>query len=95
MDEAHKGTLNTDVLMGLFRKVLARRRDVKLGVTSATMNAERFSAFYVELHNLTFPVELSPSTSSSPKLPVKIISTAQSIKFFKPTSLNPLATFSS
>src|SRR5579862_6122841 len=46
MDEAHERALNTDVLMGLFKKILARRRDLKLIVTSATMNSKRFSDFY-------------------------------------------------
>jgi len=46
MDEAHERALNTDVLMGLIKKVLARRRDLKLIVTSATMNSKRFSDFY-------------------------------------------------
>ena len=46
MDEAHERSLNTDVLMGLMKKILARRRDLKLIVTSATMNAERFAQFY-------------------------------------------------
>ncbi|CAG8620152.1 11452_t:CDS:10 [Funneliformis mosseae] len=41
MDEAHERSLQTDVLMGLLRQVLSRRRDIKLIVTSATMNAEK------------------------------------------------------
>lgn len=48
MDEAHERALNTDVLMGLIKKVLARRRDLKLIVTSATMNAERFARYVLE-----------------------------------------------
>ena len=49
--------------MGLLKKVLARRRDLKLIVTSATMNAERFSRFYggapeFIIPGRTFPVDV-------------------------------------
>lgn len=68
MDEAHERALNTDVLMGLIKKVLARRRDLKLIVTSATMNAERFSRFYggapeFVIPGRTFPVDIQYSRS--------------------------------
>ncbi|KAL9060188.1 MAG: hypothetical protein Q9162_000802 [Coniocarpon cinnabarinum] len=55
MDEAHERTVNTDVLLGLFKKVLARRRDLKLIVTSATMNAKRFSEFFGGAPEFTIP----------------------------------------
>lgn len=63
MDEAHERALNTDVLMGLIKKVLARRRDLKLIVTSATMNSKRFSDFYSGapefiIPGRTFPVKI-------------------------------------
>lgn len=68
MDEAHERALNTDVLMGLIKKVIARRRDLKLIVTSATMNSERFSRFYggapeFIIPGRTFPVDIQYSRS--------------------------------
>ena len=68
MDEAHERALNTDVLMGLIKKVLARRRDLKLIVTSATMNSDRFSKFYggapeFFIPGRTFPVDIQYSRS--------------------------------
>ena len=68
MDEAHERTVNTDVLLGLFKRVLARRRDLKLIVTSATMNARRFSEFFsgapeFTIPGRTFPVDVQYSRS--------------------------------
>lgn len=68
MDEAHERALNTDILMGLLKKILARRRDLKLIVTSATMNAERFAQFFggapqFTIPGRTFPVDVLFSKS--------------------------------
>lgn len=60
MDEAHERSLNTDVLLGLFRNLIRRRKDLKLIVTSATMNAERFIDFFGDVPRFTIPGRTFP-----------------------------------
>lgn len=63
IDEAHERSLNIDFLLGYLRRLLPRRPDLKVIVTSATIEPERFARFFagapiVEVSGRTYPVEI-------------------------------------
>ena len=63
IDEAHERSLNIDFLLGYIRQLLPRRPDLKLVVTSATIDAERFSRHFggapvIEVSGRLYPVEM-------------------------------------
>jgi ATP-dependent helicase HrpA len=63
LDEAHERSLNIDFLLGYLKRLLARRRDLKLIVTSATIDTARFAAHFddapvIEVEGRSFPVEV-------------------------------------
>ncbi|QPG75818.1 hypothetical protein FOA43_003180 [Brettanomyces nanus] len=70
MDEAHERSLNTDILIGLFKKLLARRRDLKLIVTSATLNADKFSSFFGNAEQFIIPGRTYPVDIMFSSVPV-------------------------
>ncbi len=63
IDEAHERSLNIDFLLGYLKQLLPRRPDLKLVVTSATIDAERFSRHFddapvIEVSGRLYPVEM-------------------------------------
>jgi ATP-dependent helicase HrpA len=62
IDEAHERSLNIDFLLGYLKEILPRRPDLKVIVTSATIDAERFSRHFgnaptIEVSGRLYPVE--------------------------------------
>ncbi|VAX39588.1 ATP-dependent helicase HrpA, partial [hydrothermal vent metagenome] len=63
IDEAHERSLNIDFLLGCFRRLLDRRPELRVIITSATIDPQRFSEHFggapiIEVSGRTYPVEV-------------------------------------
>ncbi|MBU4263086.1 MAG: ATP-dependent RNA helicase HrpA [Proteobacteria bacterium] len=63
IDEAHERSLNIDFLLGILKKILKKRADLKIIITSATIDTEKFSRAFagapvIKVSGRTYPVEI-------------------------------------
>jgi ATP-dependent helicase HrpA len=82
VDEAHERSLNVDLLLGVIKRLLLRRPDLKVIVTSATLAVERVSRFFDDAPILTVsgrshPIEVryaaAPEDADDPDLAVAVL----------------------
>ena len=60
IDEAHERSLNIDFLLGLLKRILPRRPDLRVVISSATLDAARFSEFFDNAPVISIPGRLFP-----------------------------------
>jgi ATP-dependent helicase HrpA len=63
IDEAHERSLNIDFILGYLKRLLPKRPDLKVIITSATIDVDRFSAHFndapvIEVSGRTYPVDV-------------------------------------
>jgi ATP-dependent helicase HrpA len=89
VDEAHERSLNVDLLLGVLKRVLPRRPDLKVIVTSATLEVERVARFFDDAPVLTvsgrhYPIEVRyaapPDDTEDPDLPAAVLAAYQDIE---------------
>lgn len=71
MDEAHERTMPTDLILGLLKDTISRRRDLKVVIMSATLNAGKFTEYFpdalrLELPGRTYPVRIYHLHNATP-----------------------------
>ncbi|HMY06949.1 MAG TPA: ATP-dependent RNA helicase HrpA, partial [Accumulibacter sp.] len=76
IDEAHERSLNIDFLLGYLKQLLPKRPDLKVIITSATIDAERFSCHFdgapvIEVSGRLYPVDVRYRPWQSPAAPAE------------------------
>jgi ATP-dependent helicase HrpA len=86
IDEAHERSLNIDFLLGYLKRLLPERPDLKLVITSATIDVERFARHFdgapvIQVEGRTYPVEVwyRPPPEEEPELPRAIVAAIEEI----------------
>ncbi len=88
IDEAHERSLNIDFLLGYLKQLVAKRADLKLIITSATIEVDKFSAHFssapvIEVSGRTFPVTMlyrPPAPEDELELPEQVVAAFEHIQ---------------
>ncbi len=81
IDEAHERSLNIDFLLGYLRQLLPRRPDLKLIITSATLDAERFAKHFSGVASSPSPSGRGVGVRENyPKIPEALLSYARELR---------------
>lgn len=94
LDEAHERSLYTDILLGLLKKILRKRKDLRVIVSSATLDAENYFDFFdekgkenyasiISIPGRCFPIEVFYLQEASPSYTAATVDTVMKIHAFE------------
>lgn len=96
IDEAHERNLNTDVLLGCLKKAITARPDLKVVISSATVEAKKFSTFFnqapvLDIPGRSFPVDIF--YTGNPDRDYKNVLVEQVLRIHNSNSLGDILAF--